>query len=187
MANFSVQLKDKGIFARIEKSIIKDVELILSSKEMLNEVGEFVADRVRLQARISKPLNSSNSLPKLKESSIASRKYIAKHNQTHQTYESGRSNLTITGQLLDSITHKIMGVGEIVIDVAGKHRGYKSGTGKKGKDIENKDLKDYLIKKGFVIFDKAIEANNIIKARTKTIVLRYIRRGLAIRNKLAKK
>jgi hypothetical protein len=187
LAQFKVGIKDGGVFARIEKSIIKDVELILSSKEMMNEVGEFVAERVRYQARVSKPLNAQSSLPKLKTSSISSRKYIAKHNQTHQTFEPSRSNLTITGQLLDSITHKIIGVGQILIDVAGKHRGYKSGTGAKGKDIENKDLKEYLIQKGFVIFDKTIETNTLIQSRIKTIVLRYIRRGLAIRNRLAKK
>lgn len=187
MGLFNVRLKNPKIFAQIEKEIIKDIEGVLGGKDMLNEVGEFAADRVRYQARVSKPFNSNGSLPQLKESTVKSRRYIAKHNKTHDTYEESRSNLTITGQLLDSIVHTIVGIGKIQIGLSGMHKGYLSGTGKRGKDIKNETLKGYLEEIGFVIFDKSIETNTVIKSRAKTIVLRFIRRALAIRNRLATK
>ena len=187
MALFNVRLKNPKIFAQIEKSIIKDIENILGTSEMLNEVGEFMTDRLAFQARVSKPFNGTKSLPLLKESTIFNRMSIARYNTTHPTYEEGLSNLTLTGQLLDSLVHKIIGRGQISVGVSGVHNGYKRKNGGRGKDIPNVKIKGYLEEKGFVIYNESVENNKTIKSRVKTIVLRFIRRALAIRNRLATK
>jgi phosphoribosylpyrophosphate synthetase len=183
---FKVRLKNPQIFTQIEKKLVQDIEEVLGTKDMLDEVGEFISDRVRYQARVSKPYSARGDFPELKDSTIKNRKYLAKHNATHDTYQAERSNLTITGQLLDSIKHTITGVGKILIGVTGTHQGYKLGSGGKTKPIKMDKLKGYLEDKDFVIFDDSINDNKTIVSRTKTIVLRYIRRALAIRNRLAK-
>lgn len=186
MALFNVRLKNPKIISEIEKNVIKDIEDVLGGKDMLDEVGEFISDRVRYQARVSKPFNATGGFPNLKESTIKNRRSIARYNSTHDTYEESRSNLTITGQLLDSIKHTIVGVGKLVIGVTGTHHGYKKKSGGRTPPLKMDKLKSYLEEKDFVIFDQTINDNKTIVSRTKTIVLRYIRRALAIRNRLAK-
>jgi hypothetical protein len=182
---FNVRIKNKAIFAQLQKEVTVAVEEVLGGKDMLDEVGEFVSDRVRYQARIGKPISADGFKTPLEDSTIRNRKYLARYNSTHETYNPERSNLTLTGQLLDSIKHTITGIGKLEIDVSGKHTGYKTKTGHTD-PIDMKELKGHLKKKEFVIFDKLINDNKTIVSRTKTIVLRYIRRALAIRNRLAK-
>ncbi len=186
MALFTARIKNPAVFLQIEKGLIKDIEAILSSKEMLGEVGDFTVDRLRYQARVSKPANFARSTKPLESSTISNRRYLAKHNQTHETFEPNRSNLTITGQFLDSIKYAIRGTGLLEIFFDGTHKGYLSGTGRRGKSIPNEKLAEYLkdIDKRFAVFDSSLNTNETFKTRVKSIVQRFIRRGLAVRNRL---
>lgn len=175
---FSVKVKDPGVFLRLESKLKDSFRKVIANKEMLNEVGEFAAERIRFQARTAKPLNSNAKFPSLKPSTIKSREYIAKHNQTHETYGASRSNLTITGQLLNAIKHKVVSAGVVAIELVGNHRGYKSGSGQTGRSVANSDIAGWLADKGFVIFDESIQDNKTIKARLRSIVLRYVRRAI---------
>lgn len=186
MALFTARIKNQAVFVQIEKGLVKDIEEILSSREMLKEVGEFTVERLRYQARIGRPANFARSTKPLEESTIRNRKYLAKHNPTHETFEPTRSNLTITGQFLDSLKYAVRGTGLLEIFFDGNHRGYLSGTGKRGKSIPNAKLAEYLkdIDKRFAVFDSSLDDNETFKTRVKTIVRRFIRRGLAVRNRL---
>lgn len=186
MALFTARIKNQGVFVQIEKGIIKDIEEILSSKEMLSEVGQFTVDRLKYQARLGKPANFARSTKPLESSTIRSRRYLAKHNPTHETFEESRSNLTITGQFLDSLKYVVRGTGLLEIFFDGTHKGYLSGTGKRGKSIANEKLAEYLkdIDKRFAVFDSSLNTNETFKTRIKTVVQRFIRRGLAVRNRL---
>lgn len=179
----SFKIKDQKVFAKLESTIKDKMEKVLASEPMLNEVGEMVTERIRYQARISKPLNNQDSFPKLKSSTIKTREYLSQYNDTHETFDASRSNLTITGQLLDSLKHSIKSAGVIVIAFTGMHRGYKTRTGH-GEDIQNARLARYLSEIGFDVFDSSIKDNKKIKARIKSIVLRYLRRGLEVSRRL---
>lgn len=180
----SFKIKDQNVFAKLESSIKDKMEKVLASEQLLDEVGNFVTDRIRYQARISKPINSQNSFPNLKPSTIANREYLSQFNNTHETYDAGRSNLTFTGQLLDSIKHRIKSAGVIVLEFTGNHRGYKTGSGKLTKSLPNSKIARYLSEIGFDIFDKALKDNKQVKARIRSIVLRYLRRGLDVSRRL---
>lgn len=186
MAFFKVSITNKAVFAKIEKEIIKDINEILSTKEMLDEVGEFLIDRIKYQARIGRPFSVTKTFPLLKESTIFKRMSVARYNNTPPYYEEGLSNVTLTGALLDSLVHIIDGVGKLKIFLDGKHPGYQKKSGGRTRQIKNQKIKEYLDDKGFIIWDSSIEQSKVLKSRTKTIVLRYIRRALAIRNRLAK-
>jgi hypothetical protein len=182
----SFKIKDQGVFARIEKSVIADVESIMASRPMMEEVGEFTVSRLKYQMRVSKPYNSSGTTKDLEDSTIRNRKYLEKFNDTAETYSPERSNLTFTGQLLDSMKYIIKGVGLLEVLFDGMHRGYLSGTGRRGKNLSNSTLYGYLVDKDkrFAVFDNSLNDNGTFKARVKSIVLRYVRRGLAVRNRI---
>lgn len=188
MALFSARLKNPGVFLRLNQKVIRDVNEILKGTELLNEVGEFATDRIRYQARVTKPFNNSGDFPDLQPTTITNRRYLAKYNQTHATYQDNRSNLTITGQLLGSLKHFIRGTGLIEINFDGNHTGYKTGSGRT-KSLPNKKIAEYLREKkpnSFVAFDgNSLNNNKTFKARISSIVRRFIRRGLSVRRRLS--
>lgn len=94
----------KGI-PELERQIEATFKKVRESQQMRMEVGEFLRDRLQAEARRGKPLNDSRSFPPLKETSIAIRDALAETNDTHPTFKPQRSNLTITGQLINAIEY----------------------------------------------------------------------------------
>lgn len=180
---FKLKIDPKQISA-LEEKVKKDVQEILSAPAVLNEVGKTVVDRIRYQARTEDPFNSRNqSFPALKPSTIKHREYLARYNKTHPTFDSSRSNLTITGAFQESLTYEIKGPGLIEFYFDGVHPGYRGANGPlKKQDVTNEQLYGYLKKKGFVLFDNSIQENQTLVSRVRAIVLRFIRRGLSVRN-----
>lgn len=181
---FTFKIKNQGISLTLEKKFRDQMEKVLSSDAFLKEVGQFAVERIAYQARTSKPLNESSSLPALKATTIAARRRIARNNPTHQAYEPARSNLTITGQFLNSLKYALVKAGVIKIGFDGVHKGYVNSNGGRGLSIANAKLAEYLSDKGFVVFDKSLQDNKTFKARIKSIALRYVRRGLAVSRRL---
>lgn len=99
-------VKIKGI-AAVEKQILDTFDKVKSSKQMNNEIGQFVVGRIQLEARRAKPLNDTRDLPELKESTKFIRANLEELNETHPAYRANRSNLTFTGQLIDAVVFEI--------------------------------------------------------------------------------
>ncbi len=175
---------DPKQFQQIKGKVTKDINDILAAGAFTSEVGEMVVDRLRYQTRIRKPFNSTGSLPDLKDSTIAKRRYLAKYNTTWPTFSAPRSNLTIIGAFLNSLTHVVTGPGRILIHFVGTHPGYRTRNGHT-KEIENETLAGYLAKIGFTVFDRSIGQNAILKTRVSSIVKRYLRRGLRVKSNLS--
>lgn len=176
---------DPAQFAKIEKRIRDDANEILSGSALKQEVGEFAVERIKYQARIGKPLNSDGTFPLLRDATIMNRIRLAKYNKVHPTYEDGFSNLTLTGELLESLNWTDSGETSLTLKFVGNHSPYKSAKGViERDDLPNATLVEYLAAKGFVVFDKSLQSNRQFISRIKTICLRYIRRGLRIRSKL---
>lgn len=81
-------------------------ELLDIDSSILDNAGELIADRIYSLAkrgRRMKPDGSTESLPKLEKSTIKTRK--AYSGKTGEAFDDSRtrSNLTLTGELLDSI------------------------------------------------------------------------------------
>ena len=64
---------------------------VRSNKQMLNEVGTFVVDRVKKETRKGRPYNKATSLPALKESTKRIRQGLAKINTTHPAFQNKKS------------------------------------------------------------------------------------------------
>lgn len=170
---------DSKQYQELEAKLKKNVHEILADKAYMDDIGGFLVERIKYQARIGRPMNSDEAFPALKESTIANRRSIAKNNPTHDTYKESRSNLTITGKFLDALKYLIKGPGLVSVFWDGDHPGYRPNN----RSVKNEALANWLKEKGFVVFDSSIKDNPTVKKRITTIVLGYIRRGLKVRNK----
>jgi hypothetical protein len=177
---------DAAAFLAIESNLRQTAKEILSNPALKQEVGTFAVERVKYQARAGKPFNATDKFPELKDSTVKNRKYLGKYNTTHDVFDPEFSNLTITGELLDSLASLDEGDTLLRIAFTGMHKPYVGAKGQRiSKPIMNETLGKYLSEKGFNVFDKTLADKQQFVNRIKNICLGYIRRGLRVRNKLA--
>ena len=126
-------------------------------KKIVNELkkekfAEVVKDTI-VGAIREKSLNpkTGKKFKSLSKSTIKHRKYLAKHNKTHESYSPSKPNLTITGRLLDSIKARITAKARGIVyrlNVTGNHKRYKGKEGLIGKEQTNKAIRGYLATQG---------------------------------------
>jgi hypothetical protein len=164
-----------------EKKIKDGFKKVIESKQMLNEVGTLIVKDIQFQTRRGYSIPQDRKFKPLTQKWINKRSRIAQADSVHETFKSNRSNLTLTGQLLDSLKHRILGAGKLLLEFTGVHRPYKirtrKGIGKIGKQIPNEELAKYVSQvRPFVgVRDK-------IKIRIKNVVVAYIRRSAKVLN-----
>lgn len=120
--------------SRFKKKIAL-IEKIVNADTLKNEIGETAKKYISGQVRLGKDVETQQKFTPLKESTIEKRKYLQNYNKTHPAYSSKRSNLTFTGQLIDSITfEKILGGVRLFfkdkarIQYKGKNKTYKQSA-----------------------------------------------------------
>ena len=183
----SFKFDKKKQIGALELKVKKQIKEILSGEALLTEVGKFAVERIKYQARISKPLSEEGFKPSLAESTIKHRKYLSKYNATHQAFELPRANVTITGKFLDSLKYVFRNTrdgGGLDIFFEGDHPRYRGKSGYIGKVVKNADLAKWLGRIGFTVVDKAAGDNVQFTNRIVRICRQFIRRGLAVRNRL---
>lgn len=123
MSKASNQL-DK-IIGRLKKTVKESM-----SNESMVEVGKFsiglIVKRTRLGYGVNKNLGDRSKLKPLSAKYIEQRK----KSRLNQFTKPSRSNLTRTGQMLDSLSFKVTGPGKITIEPTGNR-----DDGKRNKDI----------------------------------------------------
>ena len=150
-------------FANIIKKLEKTVEETIS-KAALKDVGVFARDlvvkRTRLGYGVQKDLASKKRLAKLSPRYVKRRKMF---DELSENTSPSRSNLTLTGQMLDSITVKVS-KGSFEIKPTGKRR-----DGKRNADIAqyNEDGGRGRPKRIFLRISK-LEFNQIVRFYRKT-------------------
>ena len=145
-----------------------------TQEQFKKSVSDFITKRIKGFARKKKPLNAEGSFPPLFESTIKQRKSLKKRKavQTHPSFSPARSNLTITGQLIEAVTCKSFSARKFEIFVANSKR-EDSG------EPTNAQIAKDVAKLGFVIFDKAgIEKEAKIPGRVRQLLLRFLRKEL---------
>jgi hypothetical protein len=177
---------DSAEFINIEQRIRDRANIVLASSDLKAEVGDFAVEAIKYKARVGKPYNSGGSFPDLADATVKQRRYLAKYNTPHATYGEDFSNLTLTGEFLESLAWLDEGDTLLSIAFTGMHSVYKGAKGQRiSKTIMNDTLAQYLAAKGFRVFDMSLDINAQFVKRIKTICLRYIRRGLRISNQVA--
>jgi hypothetical protein len=173
---------DPAQVIKVEATILKAAQGIIDGQELKKEIGSVTVERIKYQTRLGKPL-SKQFKKSLEPDTVANRRYLARYNSTHQAYKDTRSNLTLTGAFLDSLTYAIEPSGDVKIYFEGDHPGYKTKTGRT-EGLPNTTLAGYLRDKGFVVFDSELQSNENFIKRLKSVCLAYIRRGLKVINRL---
>ena len=116
-----------------------------------DKVLDFVVDDLKETIRSGTNPKTGKPYKKLAESTIRHREFYAKINSTHPEYAPRRSNLTFTGQLVDSIKGKLKRTSKSVmieIEPTGTHQGIKLKSGKRSPSIKNKKLAEFLADMG---------------------------------------
>jgi len=152
-----------------------------------DSIGKYTVNQIKGFTREGKDLTRDRSQPPLAPVTIEHRKYLQENNRTPSYMSPDRSNLTVIGALLNSITHKVVKLKKanvtrfklIIFLKDGKHPGYK---GKSGKKIKRKkppsfdDIAFYLkdIGREFLGIDARIFEN--IKKKVVSAIRRNLKR-----------
>ena len=166
---------------RVEADTKARLNRVLSNKEMLGEVGDLAVDLIRQTTRKGTSTVTDQRFKPLSKPWIKKRDKIASSQGTHPTYAAKRSNLTLSGQLIDSIKRSVVGR-MVTIFFDGSHLPYRmktrNGISRVGKIISNSKLAQYVADGGrpFFGFSKAFESK--LLTQVKKVVIRYIRRNL---------
>ena len=180
------KVKITGI-PELEKRIEETFGKVRESRQMRTEVGEFLVERIKGEARRGKPLNDDRSFPELRSVTQIIREDLAQQNATHPTFKVERSNITFTGQLVDSLRYLLLDK-KIVIEVPNtRRRKLKS----KGVIVEsqigirpaltNKEVDRNLRRLGFDFYTaEGIESEERVLRRINNILKKFVRRAIKI-------
>ena len=178
---FDVNKASKGLRDTINK--------LSRDPKLETEVGQFLTERVRFEARRGKPLNDNRKFPELSDASKAIRARLQKLNRTARAYSAKKSNLTFTGQLQDAIAFKRTRKGLFELFVkATRRRPLRTGKGKFQSSPNNKrvdeqlrsgvESKQFGTRKFELFTAKGLKSDKKIPKRIKQIYLRFLRRQL---------
>lgn len=162
-----------------EEKTRKVFENVIRNNQMLNDMGTTIVEDIQFQTKRGKSIpNDLKPFRELTPKWINKRKQISNAQSVSDVFSPKRSNLSLSGQLLDSLQYKIIGAGKITFSFFGIHKPYKyqkknGDIGKIGKQIENKKLAQYVEEQGRPFMG----VRDIVKERLKRTLLGYIRRS----------
>lgn len=162
-------------------SLRKDIQGLINSNlqqvKLLNEIGEITIKDIQLQTRKGKSIPTKGSQPDITKKWGDRRKRLATVNATRRSFKPYFSNLTFSGQLLDSLKVTIEDFKSVLIRPEGDHDPYQGIKGKPlGKVIENVTLTQYLIDKKRLFLGISKEARDKIAIAVKRTFRRLARR-----------
>jgi hypothetical protein len=105
------------------------------SKTVRLKIGKAIAQggfAKTMQTEITKEIREAGIKPELAASTVKTRRYLSRFNSTHPKFDPDKSNLTITGRLLDSLRGKFL-VAKLsftIDSLSSKHKRYKTGSNK---------------------------------------------------------
>jgi hypothetical protein len=183
MSKFKIKVNYPRV--AINSRIVRQVNELLGEDGLSIEVGEIVQERIRFSARRGKPLNDSGSFKPLAPSTVENRQDLSGYNSTIDVYSPARSNLSFTGQLLNSIRYRKAKAQGFLIEIlfSGDRNPYKTGPNSTAKLTDanrtNQALAKTLDDIGFTVFSKkGIEGNKELIRRIVNTVRSYIRKNL---------
>ena len=123
--------------ANVKVKGLKSLEATLRKKlqgfvNKADKIQDGILNELKKEIKSGKSPATGKNFKRLKSSTIESRKKKSKHNKTDPSFSPGKSALTFSGQLVDSIKAKIR-VGakslNITIEPTGRRKSYKNKDG----------------------------------------------------------
>lgn len=175
-------VKIRGI-GNVRDNLLKVINNSIKDKSFLDDVGTLAADQIRNRTR---GRLEEYKQPDLKDSTTKRRKaLIGAGNALDQRLSRPKqSNLTLSGQLLASITHRVNQTqASISLFLNNQRQPY---TGVRGKPLENKsnnEIKSSLEKLGRKFLFVSVK----LKAQLESKITQQIRRNLSTYNRIRRK
>lgn len=145
-----VKIRNTGV---LKKRLKDKIDAYKNDAEEMNLVAKTMQTQYRFNVREGFDAQGKD-LPPLASSTIKQRKYLIKNNKTRKGVSASKSNLTITGELVEKITIVASQFGRFLLQFNGTHKRYlnkeKNPIGKKETSIS--DIASYLYDKGFNLF-----------------------------------
>jgi hypothetical protein len=175
--SFTVKFDPKSL-KNVEANVVTAFKKVIANKQMLDEVGQTIVTDVVEQTRNERSIPLGKELRLLKEGWITRKARITSVNQPDPNYEEGKSNLTFTGQLLNSFTWAIESVGVIKLFFKDNHKPYNilGERKKQPAPLANEDLAKYIAESGRPF----VGVRPTIKRRINRIVKTYLKRALVV-------
>jgi hypothetical protein len=146
MKSFKLRWDKKKAKSILKKKLKKAIE----SEAWKDEAADYIITNIRGFTRKQKHAKDSSSLKTISQGHKKNKKKLAKANKTGVLFSPGKSNLTITGQLLASLK-KVKHKTKTIVSPTGSRTPYKLASGKSAKSTPtNKELTEYLEEKGYV-------------------------------------
>ena len=169
------RVRIKGL-KRVRDNTIKNIEKALDSRSVQKDVADFAIKDIVGNARLGKDPNNRN-FKSLARSTKEQREYLSRYNSTDSFFSVNKSNLTVSGQLLNSIK-AFFKKREITIEPTGTRRKYRGAKGQAiGQSLTNKEVADFVQEdRPFLLVSKALE--EFIKNRVRRELRRILRKSL---------
>lgn len=146
MARTKVKLSS-DFFKRFDRVVNRAI-----TKDIVNKSVKPILDSIKS----GKNPKTGRDFKSLDPKTVKRRKRLATVNKTSSNYSPARSNVTFTGELLDSINakfKKFKKLGRITIFAKGTHSPYKLIKGGRTKSVKNQKIIQGLEAKGFKVLD----------------------------------
>lgn len=161
--------------AAVEAEFKRRANEAIKQRRLLNRIGEDLAKQIVGSAREGKFIGNGSRLSALDADTVPQRQRLSRSNSTHPAYSPRRSNLTLTGELLDSIKHNVNeSRGEVIVEAKGTHPGYKTlGGSSSSSRTSNADILRFQASMG----RNVIGINDKLRERYRQFVIEEIRRN----------
>ena len=153
---------------------LSEIQKGFNNRALLEPVSKIAISDMQREARSTRGFDKEGNrekLPSISDEWVERRKKLSKVNTTTGVYSPKRSNLSFTGQLLDSLKAKFSG-SKITISPTGTRTPYKNLKGGQSRSVENKIVAEGLQKRGF----RFLGVDKKTKKKIKAEMIRFIRR-----------
>jgi len=161
-------------YKKLKGNLTKKLNEFTKNTKELKNSARIIEKEIKANSRNGEGYDGKD-FPGLRDSTIDARERLEESNQTHIDYRSGESNITFTGETVDSIDAKASS-NKIIISAKGNHSLLMGKRGKplKGSNASFRDIITGLEDKGWKIIGVSREAKTQITNQFR----RFIRRNL---------
>lgn len=171
MKRLGIRFNDKEQIKKV-KDLLKKVR---KDERWKKEASEVVINNIKISTRLGKNIKDSSKQPALERSTIEKRRHLAKSNPKGISFKPEKSNLTMTGQLLNSLERK-NDPERVVIGLSEERQPYLNKNGTKGKNPpSNEQIARYLKEQGreFLGFNEKLK--KVVEKKLKEHLRRHLK------------
>lgn len=163
---------------KIESDLKVFVKNIIKDKELVNEIGAETASQIKLKTRSKL---EQYKQPELQSTTKEIRRKLISDGSGSEFSKAEVSNLTLSGQLLDSISFTVNEAeSTVTIFLKGDHKPYKNSSKKDKQTKTNKYIMLDLEKRGFKFFFISERVKAILQSK----LTKFIRQKLSNYSKI---